>query len=291
MSTNTQIIGMENVLSLILVNENIRPAFLFQPRIKNNKETNDTIIEKMKEEFPELHYSDKYQNYQGVIISKKNFNHGKNISNEQMGKILGYPCYKGFSSLDMSKPIYIAEVKIVSNVGDFTVLLNTCANKSKIGAFQKFAERVKAAVTKEKYMHLMSLYGISMEIDTVKVVFTKEVTPQSILDKLIRGADLNEEDKKQILQIIFNIGFSIEFQLFYEDNYQYDNPVHRGIMITMLLNFINNVLEPFIPLFQYPEQDKKVGLILQALETQLMESIKKTRIDTVRQKRSTRKNK
>lgn len=62
-----EILGVETVLSLVLVNENIRPAFIYQYSIddKENlkKSSND------ERDIPDLFYSDNYDNYQGTIIS------------------------------------------------------------------------------------------------------------------------------------------------------------------------------------------------------------------------------
>ena len=94
--------NIDVILNCILVNENVRPAMLVQPA--DYKEANHEgpkmkyIIEGIQKMFPYLIVSSQYENYQGVIISKMNYNGKKDISLVEMGKLLGYPCYQDFDA-------------------------------------------------------------------------------------------------------------------------------------------------------------------------------------------------
>ena len=87
---NLEIIGIENIINLILVNEGVRPAMLLQPQDHGEATGADPktkkILDAMKIEFPNLIYSENYQIYQGIIISKVNYN-DQTISLEKMGEI------------------------------------------------------------------------------------------------------------------------------------------------------------------------------------------------------------
>jgi len=262
-------IGVENILSLILVNENIRPAFLFQSNSINEL----SILVEIKKQFTELTHSNDYTTYQGTIISRKNYNGQQNITTEEMGKILGYPCYKGFDSLDRSKTYYTIDIVATSTTGKkYYILTNVCPNKSNLFKFTKIAEKARWAFAKEKYKPLIG----NDEIKTVDVVVTEEIPTQYIINKLIQNKNLTKEEKDKVINILFNFGFSMILEIYFIDKFQYDNPVHRGILLSLLLREINDNLTPFFPLQNYPEQDVKVEEITQKFEEELIKVLKKT---------------
>jgi len=267
-------ISVENILSLILVKENIRPAFLFQSTFfsKNNSSVLSELNE-IKKMFPELIYSDDYTNYQGTIISKKKYNGRSNITNEEMGKILGYPCYNDFNSLDKSKQYYTIEVVATSiNGKKYYILTNVCQNKTKLYEFKTISEKAKQAFAKEKYKQLIG----NDTIEKTEVFVIKEIPTQFIINKLVQNKDLSEKEKEKVSNILFNFGFSIQLQLYFTEEFQYNNPVHKGILLSLLLREINDNLTPFFPLQNYPEQDTKVAEITNQFEIDLIAVLKKT---------------
>ena len=108
--SSIEIIGMNNLLNCILVMENIRPSMLIQPvdysEVSEKDKKTKSILDEIKKIFPKLKQSNHYQEYQGIIISKKNYNNRIDISLEEMGKILGYPCYKDFNNIYSIKKKY-----------------------------------------------------------------------------------------------------------------------------------------------------------------------------------------
>ena len=275
-------IGIENLLSLILVKENIRSAFLFQPTSVTTGNTTllkpeSSILREMKRGFPELNHSNTYTNYQGTIISKKNYNGRQNITNEEMGKILGYPCYKGFDTIDRSKRYYTINVIATSVDGKkYCILTNECRNKLKLYKFTRFAEKAKWAFMKEKYRRLL---GEENDIQTIEVVVNDEIPTQFIINKLIQEKELTKEEKDKVANILFSLGFSVWLELYFIEDFQYNNPVHRGILLSLLLREVNDPLAPFTPLQNYPEQDVKVDEIMGRFENDLLEVLKKTAIE------------
>ena len=82
----------------------------------------------------------------------------------------------------------------------------------------------------------------------------------------------------EIYNILYNLGFSMSLQLYVHLNFQFDNPVHRGILLSLLLNSKHRIIEPFCPLQLFPEQDKHVNIITDEWEFELINIIGKTRI-------------
>ena len=80
-----------------------------------------------------------------------------------------------------------------------------------------------------------------------------EFSIQTIVDKLISGGkDLSSNDRNSINKLIKkNLGFKNPSLL----NQDYTNPVHRGIVIVLLLLCKNNPSSPFFPLENRREKD------------------------------------
>ena len=268
--TPSRFIGLENVLSLILVNESIRPAFLLQTFFSEGQTENKLFIEEMKKLFPNLVYSDNYTEYKGTIISKKNYNGQKNITNEKMGEILGYPCYKDITEEDGLK--YTIDVMVTTNEGHkISIFTNSCISKSKLKEFTRFAKNAKRAFSKKIYKSI-----IDYEIVNVEVVVNEEITIEDIINKLIKNNMLSNEEKDKVLNGLFNYGFSMKFQDYFMAEFQYNNPIHKGILLQILLNCTNNAITAFYPLQKYPEESIKVNEFTQKLENELMVVLKKT---------------
>ena len=72
-----------------------------------------------------------------------------------------------------------------------------------------------------------------------------------LIEKLVHGAkDFSKEETYDIEDSIANLGFD-NIKSF---NFDYRNPVHRGIIIALLSLYKNNPLSPF-----YPLQRQKLG--------------------------------
>ena len=54
------------------------------------------------------------------------------------------------------------------------------------------------------------------------------------------------------------MGFAIDVQFDIENNLDYNNPIHRGILIGLLTYSKYPTIEPFFPLQNYGEKDNEV---------------------------------
>jgi hypothetical protein len=72
------------------------------------------------------------------------------------------------------------------------------------------------------------------------------------------------------------MGFSNNLQQYIKNNFQYDNLIHKGLLLGLLLNDEYYLLSPFIPLQNYPDQDKKIQKITQEWEKEIINILKKT---------------
>ena len=270
-------IGIENVLNAILVNENVRPAMLVQPANYNEATGKDpktkSIIEAITKHFPTLLLSEDYQTYQGVIISKTQYN-SQEISLERMGEILGYPCYKDFNAIDPTHISYSIDVyvKLKNSNETIEIFSNICKDETNIEKFKTFAEKAKIALNKTEYKSILN----GLEIDKVVVEIEKIIPTQAIINKLINNIQLQQDELNKVQNILFNFGFSMELQLYFLEKFQYANPIHKGILLSLLTNEVNNTLSPFTPLQNYPEEKTQVYKIIETWEKELIDILERT---------------
>ncbi len=270
-------IGIGNVLNSILVNENIRPAMLVQPadydEATGKDPTTKSIVKEIKTRFPLLQLSEDYETYQGVIISKNNYN-GQDISLERMGEILGYPCYQDFDNINNENISYAIDIIVQEKNNNIQLFSNICSNDKNIEKFKDIANKANIAFHKEEYNDILN----GTEINNVYVEIYKIVPTQVIIDNLIENVTLDQDEINKIHNILLNFGFSDKLNNFFINNFQYANPIHKGILLDLLIKEKNDILSPFYPLQQYPQQQKEVDIITKELENHLIYILEKTKL-------------
>jgi hypothetical protein len=65
------------------------------------------------------------------------------------------------------------------------------------------------------------------------------------------GGVFSSEEEGEFRNYIFNLGFATDRLMNYP--FQFANPVHRGVVMTLLSYYIDNPLEPFFPLQRHRE--------------------------------------
>lgn len=272
-------IGIENLLNSILVTEDVRPAMLVQPQdykeVSGKDPKTKSIIERIKKYFPELLQSENYNVYQGIIISKTNYD-GQEISLNRMGEILGYPCYKDFQTLDRTNTHYGITLYAVRRNGDrIQLFANVCKDQKMLENFNDIANKAEQAFKKPKYTELLR----DVEITNVEVIVETIIPDQLIINKLINNEKLEHAEIKQIEDMLYNIGFSEETLLIFFFKCQYTfNPVHRGILLSLVINTRHDVIEPFIPIQNYPSQQKRINTITKEWENEVLDTLEKTKL-------------
>ena len=290
--SNSAKIDIDVLLNAILVNEDIRPAMLVQPQDYHERTGQDpktlSIVNKIKELFPKLILSDSYDGiYQGTIISKKSYN-SSFISIEKMGEILGYPCYKDINDLNRDKPYYSIAVMVSYNTDkEITLIVNVCKDKKTIKEFNSIAEFASYIFKKPDYKKLLT----SFDIKRVYVKIENEIPTQFIINKLlIPNSTLTEDEENKFINILYNFDFSEKLT---EYKFQYNNPIHRGIILDLLLKEKYDILSPFYPIQRYPKQQEQVEKITNKLEKALIDILNKTKIraSSSSSKKMTKRNK
>jgi hypothetical protein len=272
----TKNIGIEELINVILVNENVRPAILIQPADYKEATGADkktkSILMSIKNNFPNLVFSEKYKgSYQGIIISKKVYDN-EVINLDDMGKILGYPCYNDFSNLDREKVTYSIGLRAVltDGKGDAEIFSNACSNNSIRPTFDKLAMDATNVLKSNKL--------IKSIIEKVEVVEYIEIPTSIIINKLINNTILNQAEKDKIQNILYNFGFGFDIQFFFKTDFDYQNKVHKGILLGLLVYERNDPIQPFSPLQQYSKKiNQQYNDVILKWESELIVALQNTK--------------
>jgi len=269
-------LDIDVILNCILVNQNVRPAMLIQPADYKEATHNDPktkhIIKEIKKIFPHLILSTDYEIYQGVIVSKTDYNGRKDVSLEEMGKILGYPCYKNFDINDNEINYNISINVKDNNNNKIQLFANICKDETNIQEFNIFANKANEVFTKNDYKDILN--GVKLQEFYVESLQNEPT--QTLINKLLKNEKLEQNEIDKIQNILYNFGFSFELQLYFIDSFEYNNPIHKGILLELLLKDKHDTLSPFSPLQNYPNQSKKVDEIIHAWEKSLLDILEKT---------------
>ena len=265
-----------NILNAILVNEGVRSAMLIQPPDYNERTGKDKktllIVNNIKKLFPELLSSDNYKIYQGTIISKKSYD-DKVISLENMGEILDYPCFNDFETLNRDEPLFNFELLVSYDDKELSLFNNICKDKKTAEKFNLLSTKAFSALTNAKYKGILNGIKIN-KINKIFVNIENIIPTQYIINKLITKKKLLDEEIKVIIEVLYNLGFSYKLL---EYDFQYNNPIHKGILLDLLLKHKYDILSPFYPLQNYPKQAEKVDKITIELENALIDILDKTK--------------
>jgi len=237
-------IGIENALNSILVNEGIRPAMLIQEGDYDEDIGIEMVKKTIIEQFPDLKASDNYSYNQGVIISKTDYNGRQNISLNEMGKILGYPCYEGFDLNNrFNTSVYAVNVFVhleYKGENDWVELFtNICNDEKMIEQFKRLSKRAKEVFMLPEYKNGLLK---DVHVERVEVVTRRIPSPKSIIDKLTKGYTLDVDEKNEILgefnrTLYANSSHENPYESMWsrlQKNVQYDNPKHKPILIKLL---------------------------------------------------------
>jgi hypothetical protein len=260
-------IKLDVFINCILVQNNVRPAFLIQPA--DYREATSTgpktsaILTGIRRYFPELILSD----IRGeTLVSKRAYTNADIKTDTDMGTIIGYPCAKDYPYIrEHNNTITTTTIDIVVHLlpGEQTdriqLFAYVCLDDSQYAAAKKLAAACERVLKKDPVVGPIIGY-----VEAVKSVNN----PVSLLiEKLVRGTkNFNEEETYDIENYIANLGFdNIDSFAF-----DYTNPVHRGMIIALLSLYKNNPLSPFFPL-QHQKNGAESDRINAMLESELIQ--------------------
>lgn len=240
--------NIEELINAFLVESNIRPAMLIQPQNYKEATKNDPLtcfkLAAISTKYPNLIQTE--IGFSGILLSKKTVDVSE-LNSSKLGKILGYPSFEDYIKINSDMESSCVDVFVELKTGKkIQLFANCCLNEN--------VEYAKNYLTETANKASEALFSEPDYKDIINKVYIEitHIIPTSKLITLLMTEKLSEYDKKEILNLIWNLGFD-KLCVY---NFNYSNPFHKGILVTLLTHYENNPLEPFFPLQQWPELDK-----------------------------------
>jgi hypothetical protein len=277
-----QAIGFEEYCNCVLVRDAVRRAFLIQPPDYNEAKPTDpqtaAKLAAIAGAFPELQFT---HIPWGTLVSREKF---ANVdSDKDLGVILGYPCAADYQyTLDNRNTVVTYGIGIQAFTrakprDPVQLLVNVCRDDSTLDVMGRLAVAAEAALRADPV--------IGPLLDRVESYIDENVPAAVILDKLGSGAAFSAGEESELRNFIFNLSLD----RLVEYDYQFTNPVHRGILITLVSHYMHTPLSAFYPLQRYPRQMALVDIETAAWGRELVRMLDSTRAGRGGGKRKTRR--
>jgi hypothetical protein len=232
------------IINAFLVNEGIRPAmFLMLCDYKDNL-VYILIIETISLLYPNLIHT---KINDGLLLSKNELDI-TDLTSAKLGQILGYPSFDDFNYIIENEHEESCTVELIAELisgKQLQILANRCKPEN-----LNNATTILSALAVKATDALLASCEYSQFINKIDIEINHMVTPNKLIE-LLMTEQLSCSNKSEIMNLLWNLGFN------YLCNYEFDysNPFHKGILMTLLTHFIHNPLEPFFPLHQWPNLD------------------------------------
>ena len=277
----------EVLVNVILVKDDVRPAYLLQfanyDEYNNKGIITSSLANEAKQLFPELILSTDYIINQGTIISKKDYNGRNDIDLDKMGEILGYNdyCKKKFTLIDREIDNHYIEfyykIRGEERKNLFTVVCDKVESEEIINC-NNFVVKAKNSLQDENNKK----YLFGLVVDDVSYEIKNDVSAHTLFNKLLNNKDLSDEDLMELDNMLLYNFYMIEQE---ECSYRFkkllqkNNPAHHAILLTLLNFFINDILETFYPSTNHPKNFEEIKQTLNKHYNQTIKILEKTSIE------------
>ena len=251
----------EKILQCVLVECNARKVYYIQ-----HMEIIDDDIANLQEKFPTLifEFVHKYQVW-GYLVSKVPLEESDYNTHEKMGILLGYPCASDFSDIGQTNSVHNQDIKygfsvvyISKNENEIHLIDNLCKTDTKEQQFNELGQLFADCFKKHELT--------KNDFEKIRISRTITYSVDYLIAKVEQNSILNDNEKHEILNIIENISmYKIQKYL------DFNNDLHKKIILMLLYNFKYSILEPYFPLSV--EMNKINDDITKQLEDKIIHNI------------------
>ena len=261
MSDNSKI-PILNRIHCELITQDVRQAWLIQSCDYGFYQLRiDSILDFIRNNYPNLKIQTFKDNF---LVTKNTSNIDINYMFETLDKnafqlflrnILGYTC----NNFDMKRSYDLIYYKTTrSNTDDscshsalfepFNLISFICSCNSSSECDKKVEELKNKILQCINTIQDNELFK-NCENDVI-IKKNDVITVDYLIDKLITSpTELSNMEKWEVTNYLYNLGFEDSFhKIIMNTVFQYDNPIHVGIILTLLSHYKHNYLEPFLPL-------------------------------------------
>jgi hypothetical protein len=244
---------IDYVNSLLVVKE-VRDAYLIQ-NFESSTDAVDERILKIQETFPQLKVL-KNNNY--YFLSLKSLNQADVDNDTKIARILRFSCDVEFKDLDRNKETvtYNIDVHIRRRKSPITIITYMCQTKSTMRDAHQLVSEIQKVLPDDKVV-----LDINVNIPVISLI-PKLMNPKYKFTK---------NEIRELNNVIFNIMNKSSYDRILGE-IDYNNLLHRGIMLSYITEYEHDTLEAFYPLQSsgymeevYRIEDQKSNLMEQIL--------------------------
>lgn len=256
-------IPIEVLLNCIIVKNGGREAMLIEPSAYQEKNesshTTKEILKNIKKQYPTLIQTPD-KNSGRIFISRKKLSDDDFDTDEKTGNLLGFPCAKEFHTLDRDKKTYSYNIVVIlKNGSNINIITDACQHKS-YEKHELLLKSIKNALKQDEIWHTIQDVIIN-ELEHIPIM--------ELIQPIMKG-HLTEQEIWTLKNHLWNLFSGSETVSNY--NFQYKNPIHKGILISLVIYSKNNPMEPFYPL-QLTDRDNEVHTITREWERDLIKAL------------------
>ena len=211
----------------------------------------------------------------GTFISLKQLYSTDINTNEQISHVLGYPCIVPFDKINRNKRISTFTIYIEYNENVHT------DSKIKIPLFTYMDQTFKNNPDLYRLIERMNIcLNINTELSSrncfVSMISDIVIPINDLIKTLsIPYKSINKHEHKEIVNVIAN--YEAESLANYvHTNINYDNLIHRGIILSILIQAKHNSIEPLFPLQDSGYKDD-IEQIISSRGIEYIKTIEKTK--------------
>lgn len=270
-------LGLREYMNCVLVQNDVRPGMLLQsidydePTFKGphtSKKVN--MIQRL---FPSLKIVQMHGSE--VLVSKQTYSPDDFRTSDDIGRAIGYPCVDDYKEL-LRNDVQFSQSSVAINVYAYLsskpdepiqLFANACKDTTHLESFQRIAAAAQTVLQADPIVGSL--------VTSVQAVVDQVFPIDYLVTKLQAGESLTDKELDETVNYFYNFGFSDQFP---KEVIQVTNPVHRGIMIALLLYYKHDPLDPFYPLTNYPGKNVETDGRLMEWQDALIASFEETRI-------------
>lgn len=231
------LLGPEDYINSLLVVKGIRKAYLIQ----NFSETDIEIkerIENIQQVFPELQLLTE-QNYNYLSLEKLTKKQVNN--NDKIAKILHFECGSSFDTINRDEEYIVYNIIVTLNNQQVIHLITyICQDDTTYENAEQLTNKIREVIFNHEYLKNI--------VEDVKLDM-KIISPLSLLvDKIVNPKiRLNEDEIERIREFIYNIMNEENYRKIV-DIIEYNNPIHRGFILSFIATLEFDPLTPLFPI-------------------------------------------
>lgn len=269
-----EFVDLENFMNCYLVNEGVRPAYLYTHH-NLDKEQSRIVLTKLMttchKYFPELkmYLITSY----GLFISKTEIDKSKFNNCNDVGVILGYPQDTvKLTEINRDVKNYVYNIKVIIN--------NTPTSNVEVNIFSMVSQNSimdKLIPIKNDIEKCLKNTSCPISQYLENVICEEEICypPLYLVDKLVKNEPFTDNEYADMINYIWNI-YNPHLS---EYKFQLNNPIHRGILISLLVSYKYDVLEPLYGI-DYGKSDltKNIEVIRNQYSSEIIKQLDNSRI-------------